>query len=98
MVKSVYVPQAGGIIDFPDEATPQQMLSYIEGTYGVSTPAPQPPATSDGPGAFGAGVYGGIAALQAAGGKAAQGIGLEDFSKYLFEASRASPLQHQKTV
>lgn len=42
MVKSVYVPQAGGIIDFPDEATPQQMLAYIDGTYGspVAPPAP----------------------------------------------------------
>jgi hypothetical protein len=45
MAKSVYVPQAGGIIDFPDEATPQQMLAYIDGTYGK--PAPASPTSAE---------------------------------------------------
>ncbi len=98
MTKSVYVPRAGGIIDFPDEATPQQMLAYIDKVYGgAQTAAPQPVA-EDAPGAFGSGLYSGIAALQATGGKAAQGLGLEDFSDYLFDASRESQAYADKYV
>lgn len=42
MVKSVYVPEAGGLVQFPDEATPQQMLSFIESNYGgIAAAAPQ---------------------------------------------------------
>lgn len=33
MAKSIYVPEAGGIIDFPDDTTPQQMLTYINAKY-----------------------------------------------------------------
>lgn len=107
MAKSVYVPQAGGIIDFPDEATPQQMLSYIESTYGAqSTAAPTtaPPAGPDessilGRFAYGVGtgftdIPGGIAALGLPAEKAAQttaGQFSEEARKYLQETFGIDP-------
>lgn len=107
MVKSVYVPQAGGIIDFPDEATPQQMLSYIEGTYGArqtAAPATAPPAGPDessilGRLAYGFGtgltnIPGGIAALGLPAEKAAQtsaGQFSEEARKYLQETFGIDP-------
>ena len=33
MVKSVYVPEAGGILDFADDITPQEISSYINAKY-----------------------------------------------------------------
>lgn len=33
MVKSVYVPEAGGILDFADDITPQEISSYINSKY-----------------------------------------------------------------
>ena len=105
MVKSVYVPQAGGIIDFPDEATPQQMLSYIEGTYGaLQTAAPEAPTGPDessilGRLAYGFGtgltnIPGGIAALGLPAEKAAQtsaGQFSEEARKYLQETFGIDP-------
>lgn len=61
MAKSVYVPEAGGIIDFPDDATPQQMLSYIKSRYSVAKgPAvtPPPEAGPDESGILGRFAYG----------------------------------------
>lgn len=90
MPRVVYVPELGRSFSFRDDASNQDISVYLESNFKLppATQEAAPPPAEDGPGAFGAGVYGGIAALQAAGGKAAQGIGLEDFSKYLFEASR----------
>jgi hypothetical protein len=44
MVKSVYVPEAGGIIDFPDEATPKDIVAYVDRVYGGvgAVPTEQP--------------------------------------------------------
>jgi hypothetical protein len=74
MVKSVYVPQAGGILDFPDEATPQQILAYVDSKYGSTAqavaPAPEEARDSNITGSFlyslGTGITnipGGIASL-----------------------------------
>ena len=88
MVKSVYVPQAGGIIDFPDEATPQQMLSYIDSTYGARQTAAPAPEPSEGIGALESGFYGYLGRLGTAGGSISQAAGLDELSKYLFEQAK----------
>ena len=98
MPRVVYVPELGRAFSFRDDASSEDISAYLESNFKLppTTQEAVPPPAEDGPGAFGAGVYGGIAALQAAGGKAAQGIGLEDFSKYLFEASRANQAYAEK--
>lgn len=48
MVKSIYVPEAGGIINFPDDTSPQTMRAYIDAKYPrTSAPAPAAEAESD---------------------------------------------------
>ena len=43
MAKSVYVPEAGGVIDFPDEATPKDIVAYVDRVYrGAPAAAPAP--------------------------------------------------------
>jgi hypothetical protein len=74
MVKPVYVTEIGQVVNFPDEATPQQIIAYIDSNYKKPAEAAPPPAP--GPddssvlGRFGYGfargftdVPGGIAAL-----------------------------------
>lgn len=87
MAKSVYVEEAGGILEFPDSATPQQMRAYIERTYRKPLPTPVP---EEEVGAFTSGLYGTLGKFEAAGGKAAQAAGLESLADYLFRESRES--------
>ena len=107
MVKSVYVPRAGGIIDFPDSATPQQMLAYIDSKYGPDTTDGEvvaPPTGSDessilGRFAYGAGtgftdIPGGIASLFYPAEEAAKttpGQFSEEARKYLQETFGIDP-------
>lgn len=59
MVKSVYVPEAGGIIDFADDITPQEMSSYINRKYPrVTAPAATPEPSYDNSGVLGRFAYG----------------------------------------
>lgn len=85
MVKSVYVPEAGGILDFADDITPEEISSYINTRYPrVKAPA-APAQTSDNSGildriAYGLGtgitdIPGGIAALMYPAEEASQTMG-----------------------
>ena len=59
MAKSVYVPEAGGIIDFPDEATPKDIVAYVDRVYGgVGAVAPTPAAGPDDSTLLGRAAYG----------------------------------------
>lgn len=59
MVKSVYVPEAGGIIDFADDITPQEISSYISRKYpSVTAPAAAPEPSYDNSGVLGRFAYG----------------------------------------
>ena len=42
MVKSVYVRGAGGVVDFPDTATPEQINAYVQKVYGAPVAAEAP--------------------------------------------------------
>ncbi len=87
MARTVYVPEAGGALDFPDTATDQQIVDYVRSKY-APAPAPAPPEA--GIGALESGVYGAIGRVEAAGGKAAQGLGIDWLSQDLFDRSRAN--------
>lgn len=105
MVKSVYVPEAGGIIDFPDEATPQQMSAYVQAKYGMAQEAaPAAPTGPDDSSILGRAAYGfargftdipgGIAALAYPAEEAAQTSGgrfSEEARKYLQETLGIDP-------
>lgn len=81
MVKSVYVPEAGGMVNFADDITPQEMARYLDVKYPRAAAA-APAATSDDSGVLGRFAYGlatgitdipgGIAALGLPAEKAAQ--------------------------
>jgi hypothetical protein len=89
MVKSVYVEEAGEILEFPDTATPQQMRAYIDRAYGSPQsnlpPAPVAPTGPDESGILGTFAYdfgtgltnipGGIASLLYPAEEAAQTAG-----------------------
>ena len=47
MVKSVYVPEAGGVLDFADDVTPQEMLGYINTKYPRGAAPGAAPQASD---------------------------------------------------
>jgi len=110
MVKSVYVPEAGGIIDFADDLTPTEISGYINAKYprAVAGPAAQ---TSDDSGIFGRFAYGlgtgltdipgGIAALGLPAEKAAQ-TGAGQFSqearKYLESTFGIDPTKEATTA
>jgi len=110
MVKSVYVPEAGGIIDFADDVTPTQISGYINAKY-PRAPAGPAAQTSDNSGIFGRFAYGlatgitdipgGIAALGLPAEKAAQ-TGAGQFSdsarKYLEETFGIDPTKEATTA
>lgn len=72
---------------FADDMTDDQIIDYVIANYGPKPPAPPP---EEPVGAVESGFYQSLGSLEAAGGKAAQAVGLEGLSKYLYEQSRAS--------
>lgn len=74
-------------MSFPDGTTDAQIIDYVTAQYGPKPPAPPP---EEPVGALESGFYGSLGSLEAAGGKAAQAVGLEGLSNYLYEQSRAS--------
>lgn len=74
-------------MSFPDGTTDAQIIDYVTAQYGPKPPAPPP---EEPVGALESGFYGSLGSLEAAGGKAAQAVGLEGLSQYLYEQSRAS--------
>ena len=93
MARTVYVPEAGGALNFPDGTTDQQIVSYVRAKY-APKPAPAPPEA--GIGALESGFYGALGRAEAAGGKAAQGLGIDWLASDLFERSRASTAYAEK--
>lgn len=87
MPRTVFVPEAGRAMSFPDDATDAQIIDYVVANYGPKTPA-QPP--EEPVGALESGFYGSLGKLEAAGGKTAQAVGLEGLSQYLLDESRKS--------
>jgi hypothetical protein len=110
MVKSVYVPEAGGIVDFADDLTPTEISTYINTKY-PRAPAGPAAQTSDNSGIFGRFAYGlaagitnipgGIAELGLPAEKAAQ-TGAGQFSdsarKYLQETFGIDPTKDPTTA
>lgn len=88
MARTVYVPEAGGVLDFPDAATDQQIIDFVKTKY--PKPVAPAPAPEAGIGALESGLYGALGKVEATGGKAAQGLGIDWLAKDLFERSRAS--------
>jgi hypothetical protein len=111
MVKSVYVPEAGGIIDFADDVTPTQISGYINAKYPRAAAPAAAAQTSDDSGIFGRFAYGlstgltdipgGIAALGLPAEKAAQ-TGAGQFSqearKYLESTFGIDPSKDPTTA
>jgi len=87
MARTVYVPEAGRALSFPDDATDDQIISYVRTKY---APKPVAPPPEEPIGALEAGLYGARSRIQAAAGKTAEAIGLENASRYLLEESRKS--------
>lgn len=93
MARTVYVPEAGGALDFPDGTSDQQIVDFVRAKY-APKPAPAPPEA--GIGALESGFYGALGRAEAAGGKAAQGLGIDWLASDLFERSRASTAYAEK--
>jgi hypothetical protein len=87
MARTVYVPEAGGALDFADGTSDQQIIDFVRSKY---APAPAPAPAEAGIGALESGLYGTVARFEAAGGKAAQGFGIEWLAQDLFERSNAN--------
>lgn len=87
MARTVYVPEAGGALNFADGTSDQQIIDYVRAKY---APAPAPAPTEAGIGALESGLYGFRSRSQAGLGKAFQSLGWEDSAKYLFDQSRAN--------
>jgi len=87
MARTVYVPEAGGALSFVDGTTDQQIVDYVRAKY---APAPAPVPTEAGIGALESGFYGAVGRAEAAGGKAAQGLGIDWLAQDLFDRARAN--------
>ena len=87
MARTVYVPEAGGALNFADGTTDQQIVDYVRSKY---APAPVPAPPEAGIGALESGFYGSLGRVEAAGGKAAQGLGLDALASDLFDRARAN--------
>jgi hypothetical protein len=87
MARTVYVPEAGGALNFADGTTDQQIVDYVRSKY---APAPAPAPQEAGIGALESGFYGSLGRVEAAGGKAAQGLGLDALASDLFDRARAN--------
>lgn len=96
MVRPIYVPQAGRVIEFSDAATDDQIQAYIQTNYMKPAPAPapvQPQAERSLSGALSSGVSGLLGGVQATTGAIAGGvedlIGADkDVSNYFFDLAR----------
>lgn len=96
MVRPIYVPQAGRVIEFSDAATDDQIQAYIQTNYMKPAPAPapvQPQAERSLSGALSSGVSGLLGSAQATTGAIAGGvedlIGADkDVSNYFFDLAR----------
>lgn len=87
MARTVYVPEAGGALDFPDGTTDAQIIGYVRSKYAPSPAAPPPSA---GISALESGLYGSLGRIEAFGGKAAQGLGVDSLATDLFNRARAN--------
>ena len=62
MARSIYVPQAGGFVEFSDTATDAEIVSYLKSKYTTPAPAkpaaPPPPAGPDESSILGRAAYG----------------------------------------
>lgn len=89
MARTIYVPEAGRAIDFPDTASDDQIISYLREKY---APAPTaPPASTEAPiGAIESGLYGLRSRVQTAVGKTAEAAGLDAYAQYLLNEARAN--------
>jgi hypothetical protein len=87
MPRTVFVPEAGRAMSFPDGTTDDQIIDYVLEKY---APKPPPAPPEEAVGALESGFYSSLGNLEAAGGKAAQAVGLEGLSKYLLDESRES--------
>lgn len=85
MARTIYVPEAGKALSFPDDATDDQIITYLRGKY---APAPPPAPPEEPVGALESGFYSSLSALAAASGKGAQAVGLEGLSDYLYKKSQ----------
>jgi hypothetical protein len=93
MARPIYVPQAGGFIEFKDGASDAEITAYLKAKYPAPVaPAPPPvaPATEEGIGALESGFYSSLGRLGTAGGSVAQAAGLDNLSKYLFDQAKAN--------
>jgi hypothetical protein len=87
MARSIYVPQAGGFIDFSDDASDDEINSYLRSRF--SAPAQAVPVPEgEQVGALESGLYSSLGRLGTAGGSVAQAAGLDELSKYLFEQAK----------
>ena len=89
MARTIYVPEAGRAIDFPDTATDDQIITYLRGKYAPAPTAPAAPAEAP-IGAIQSGLYGLRSRVQTAVGKTAEAAGLEAYSQYLLNEARAN--------
>jgi hypothetical protein len=88
MARTVYVRGVGKSYSFPDGTSDKQVVSYLSRLH---PPAPPPAPPPEEPiGALESGFYSSLGKLEAAGGKAAEAVGLEGISDYLLEESRKS--------
>lgn len=87
MARTVYVPEIGRALRFADGTTDQQITAYVRSKY---APAPAPIPEEAGIGALESGFYGSLGRAEAAGGKAAQGLGLDWLAQDLFDRARAN--------
>jgi hypothetical protein len=88
MARTVYVRGVGKSYSFPDGTSDDQVVSYLSRLH---PPAPPPAPPPEEPiGALESGFYSSLGKLEAAGGKAAEAVGLEGISGYLLEESRKS--------
>lgn len=87
MPRTVFVPEAGRAMSFPDGTTDDQIIDYVLARY---APKPPPAPPEEAVGALESGFYSSLGKLEAAGGKTAQAVGLEGLSQYLLDESRKS--------
>lgn len=87
MARTIYVPEAGRAINFPDDASDDQIIEYLRGRYAPPPPAPPPEESIS---ALESGLYSARSNIQTAVGRTAQAAGLEGYSQYLLNEARAN--------
>ncbi len=89
MARSIYVPQAGGLVKFRDEATDADIVAYLKAAYPATPPQPAPQPANDASW-YGSAIDSAQGRLQAGLGGVSEAVGLEGLAKYLYDASRAN--------